>query len=403
VRKGLLVLILIYCVCLYTQFYGIYLHYFEFTNPDKISLALSLAIPFFLAHRFLAVDHFIPKYIGVSILIAVPILVRPLTSNLIGWSDYTWIVIHVLIAIGGVLAASITTQRWVILPFLSLVAAWLIPFEYQQTQTKYYDKVVANVDTRLGSSQIVQWKNDYWVHYNDELQFSTIDDHVLKEAFIQPVMHINDSVKDVLIIGSDEGLLSQELSKFSSISKITHLPYDKGYHEFIGSNSELLQIDLNKKTKIVYASHEDFLADTISKFDLIIIDLAEPTEVEFVQFYSTAFYQLCFNKLTTDGSMVTKIANSYPRFGQIEKTQLKVQAAGFDHLVYHVQIPSIGQCSWIIGSKKMSASEMMTSLKTVTPKVETTWWNLEAMKMMLSFGKTSYFSSIVYESVSVKR
>lgn len=401
-RRRLLILNLIYCVFLYAQFFTIYSHYFEFTNPDKVSLALSLAVPFFLADRFLVVNQLSLKCIGITVLISLPILVLPLISSLVGWSDYIWVVIHLLIAIGGVALAITPTPRWMVLPLLSLVVAWVIPFDYQETQAKYYDKVVANIDTRLGSGQIVQWKNDHWIHYNELLQFSTIDDHVLKEAFIQPIMHINDHVKEVLIIGSDEGLLGHELSKFSSVSKITHLPYDTEYSEFIRKNSGLLKIDLDEKTKVINASIPYFLVDTISKFDLIIIDLEDPKKLDFAQYYSTAFYQLCFNKLTTHGSLVTKVVDSYLDFGQIEKTKLKIQTAGFADLAYHTQIPSIGQCSWVIGSKRTSTSKMMASLKTVTPKVETTWWDLNAMKMMLSFGKTSYFSDIVYESSSPK-
>jgi len=398
-KKTYLILILIYCALLYAQFHNIYYHYFEFTNADKVSLGISLVIPFIISYRFIKTVHTNLKFIGSGLLIVIPLIIQPLVVNLLGWSDYTWIVMHVLIAVGGSMAAVIQTPQWMLLPMLSMVMAWVLPFNHEKSQIKYFDKVVAGIETRKGSGQIVQWKGDYWLHYNGELQFSTIDGHVLSEAFIQPVAHLNDQViRDVLIIGGDNGLLADELSKFTSISKIVILPYDKDYYDFVAEYYDVLQIGRNDKVKIVNKSPQHFLADKTSYFDLIIIDLTEPQKIEFQQYYSEAFYRLCFDKLKTNGSLVTKTVNSYPRFRRINEIQQHIQTAGFNQLAYHAQIPSLGQYSWVIGSKKYSSTEMMSSLRVVKPKVSTIWWDPEAMKMMLSFGKTSYFSDMVDQS-----
>ena len=398
-KKTSLVLILSYCVLLYVQFHNIYYHYFEFTNPDKVSLGISLVIPFIVSYRFIKTVHPNLKFIASGLLIVIPLIIQPLVVNLLGWSDYTWIVMHVLIAIGGSMAAVMQAPQWILAPLLSIVLTWAVPFNHEESQVKYFDKVIASIETRKGSGQIVHWKGDYWVHYNGELQFSTIDGHVLSEAFIQPVVHLNDQViRDVLIIGGDNGLLADELSKFTSISKIVILPYDKDYYNFVFEYQETLQIGINAKVEVINKSPQHFLTDTTSYFDLIVIDLTEPKKVEFQQYYSEAFYRLCFDKLKVHGSLVTKTVNSYPQFGRINEIQQHIQTAGFYQLAYHAQIPSLGQYSWVIGSKKYSSTEMMSSLREVKPKVSTIWWDLEAMKMMLSFGKTSYFSDMVDQS-----
>jgi len=398
VKKSYPVLILIYCTLLYAQFFNIYSHYFEFTNSDRVSLGLSLVIPFFLARKFIKTTHKKLKITGAVLLIVIPIVVQTLIENLLGRSDYAWIVMHVIIAIGGSIAAVMQTSQWVLPPLFSIALAWAIPFNLEESQIKYFDKVIAGIETRKGSGQIVQWKDDYWLHYNDELQFSTIDNHVFSEALIQPVMHLEGQVRSVLIIGGDNGLLADELSKFTSINKIVILLYDQDYYDFVTEYSEVLQIGRNNKVMIVNKSPQHFLVDTTPLFDLIVIDLPEPKRVEFQQYYSEAFYRLCFDKLRVNGSLVTKTASSYIEFEGIDKYYQHMQLAGFNTLGYHTQIPSLGQYSWAIGSKKYSTEEMSSSLKQVKPKVSTIWWNQEAMKMMLSFGKTSYFSNMVYQS-----
>lgn len=394
-----LVLILIYCTVLYAQFFDIYLHYFEFTNADKISLGLSLVVPFVLSYRFLKTTNLNFKIIGSGLLIIIPIIIHPVISKLLVWSDYTWILMHIMIAIGGGIIASIRAPLWILPSIMSVTWAWAVPYHYEQNQLKYSDKVIAAIETRKGSGQIVQWKSDYWLHYNGELQFSTIDHHIFSEAFIQPIMHLDGQVRNVLIVGGDNGLLAEELSKFDSIYKIVVLPYDKDYSNFISEHYETLRIKRNEKVELVNSLSQNFLADTTSHFDLILIDLPTPRKVEFRQYYSEAFYKLCFSKLNPNGSMVTKTVGSYPEFGRIEEVQKNIQSAGFSQLAYHTQIPTLGQYSWTIGSKIYSSEEMLSSLKIVRPRTSTKWWNLEAMKMMLSFGKTSYFSDMVGQSV----
>ena len=392
---------LVYCALLYAQFHDIYYHYFEFTNADKVSLAISLIIPLLLSYRFIKTTHRNLKFIGTGLLVVIPLTIHSIVFNLLGWSDYSWIIMHFIIAVGGVSIAIASASRWMILPLLTTIWVWTAPNNYEQSQIKYYDKVIAGIETRKGSGQIVQWKSDYWIHYNGELQFSTIDAHVFSEAFIQPVMHLNDQVRDVLIIGGDNGQLVDELLKFNSINSITLIPYDKGFYDFVGDHREILQLGPTQKIKILNGHIQHFLADTSSVFDLIVVDLAEPIKVEFRQYYSKSFYQLCFDKLRPNGNLVSKTTGSYTRFGRINEIQENIQTAGFEPLAYHTQIPTLGQYSWVIGSKRHNSTEMMSTLRKVKPKVSTGWWNQEAMKMMLSFGKTSYFSDTVNQNDSM--
>ena len=80
-------------------------------------------------------------------------------------------------------------------------------------QQLYYDRVVKTWQTRKGSGQLVKWKDDYWTYYNHQLIASSIDEHVWREAYVQPLMQFLRDDANVLLIGNEGGLLLKELNK----------------------------------------------------------------------------------------------------------------------------------------------------------------------------------------------
>jgi hypothetical protein len=55
-------------------------------------------------------------------------------------------------------------------------------------------------------------------------------------------------------------------------------------------------------------------------------------------------------------------------------------------------VPTKGELSWILASQSMSSEEMKRKLLDIPEDAKGIWWNKEAMKMMLSFGKIDYFT-----------
>ena len=74
-----------------------------------------------------------------------------------------------------------------------------------------------------------------------------------------------------------------------------------------------------------------------------------------------------------------------------ESLKLTIKEAGFNVLPFQNQIPSLGQWSWLIGYR--GDNHAINDMENAKIKVETKWLNAEAIKMMFSFGKSTYFPS----------
>lgn len=251
---------------------------------------------------------------------------------------------------------------------INFLLLYLFPFSENEGQRQYYDRIVDSRETRKGTFQEVQWRNDSWHYYNGILQYSTVDQHIWQEAYIQPVMQLVSKNASVCLIGGESDILQKELWKFGIVPTV--FPYDSE-----DSNETIAGL----------------LGSSTERFDLIIVDLPDPINVEYGQYYSTGFYGLCFSTLKEDGMIVSHAGGLYSKASQRKTIWKNAESAGFETTPYHTQIPTIGQWTWFIGTK--SSLDVKARLRNIVPKTETKWWDQEAMDMMLSFGHSDLLRS----------
>ncbi len=263
-------------------------------------------------------------------------------------------------------------------------------------QTKYKDKIIFQEQSIYQKIVVTKWKNDYWLYLNDNLQFSTFDEPMYHEVLVHPVMHILAKPKNILILGGGDGCAARELLKYPSLQKITLVDLDKKLTDLFVNEPELSKINdnalTNEKVTIVNQDGFKFMSDTSDFFDLIIIDLPDPRNVELSRLYSKEFYNLCSLKLTPNGGLITQAGSPYYTpyaFKCIEKT---MKAANYSVLPIHNQVLSMGQWGWILGTKfKLSKQAMIKRMNSInTNEITTKWLNKDAIPLITSFGKDFY-------------
>ncbi|MEP1094826.1 MAG: hypothetical protein ABJG78_06925 [Cyclobacteriaceae bacterium] len=367
----------------------IYDYFFDLGTPDRIGLVFSMLAALVLG---LKIQQFWKtKYNWVVLILAlsIPFFIYPLVSNLLLMTDLSWVFVHlflILTMIGVILLGK--SIALFLLP-ISYCAVFFIPNDFQDEQSQFYDRVESSVETRFGGAQIVRWKDDFWMYYNKQLQFSTIDKHLYQEAYVQPVMQFIEAGSEVLLIGGDNGVIEDELSKFENKISLTQLVLDKDFYDFTRSNTSIPGREFEKKM-VIQKDVFHFLSENEDFYDLIIIDLPDPTNVEYAQYYTMEFYLLAHARLKDAGFLVTQSGDTYRKGNEVQKIWNSISEVGLNVLPYQCQIPSIGQWSWVIGSREMSSEEMRRGLSNVT-LTSTTWWDQEAMDLMLASGKQSFF------------
>jgi len=268
-------------------------------------------------------------------------------------------------------------------------------------QKKYKDKVVYSEQTKFQKIVLTEWKDEHWLYLNGNLQFCSIDEKMYHEPLVHPIMQLHQTPQNILILGGGDGCAVRELLKYPSIHKIDMVDLDQKMTD-LGTQHPIL-IDINEgsmnSSKLSIYNKDAYVhleQDVTSFYDVIIIDLPDPRNIELGRLYSHEFYTLCYRKLRPNGLLITQAGSPYfatKAFNCINQT---LQSANFTTVPMHNQVISMGEWGWIIGSKENNLSKevLKKRLQSINfSNIETKWINNEAMQLLTSFGKKTLLDS----------
>lgn len=263
-------------------------------------------------------------------------------------------------------------------------------------QSKYKDKIIFQEQSVYQKIIVTQWKSDYWLYLNENLQFSTFDEPLYHEVLVHPVMQILQQPRNILILGGGDGCAARELLKYPHVNNITLVDLDKKLTDLFTTKTVLAEINqgalTHPKMTLINQDGFTFIERSNQFYDLILIDLTDPQSVELARLYSKEFYEMCRQRLTPTGGLITQAGSPYYTpyaFACIEKT---LKSSNFSTLPLHNQVLTMGEWGWVIGVKKATErEEMMKRLQQFDPKrIPTKWLNQEAMQLITAFGKDFY-------------
>ena len=370
-----------WAIRLHDYFYGL-------VTADRISLLISMIASFFLLKR-VAVKIGKRTTIVFVALILLPFSVYPLIDQLVLFTQHSWMIVHLFVMTTVLGIRSLFDSKLLFLTPVLFASVFFYPFNFEKAQLRFYDRLESSIETRHGEAQIVQWKKDYWMYYNGQLQFSTIDGHMFREAYVQPVVQFTNESSKVLLIGGDNGIVENELAKYPV--ELTILPLDLEFHQFARTSDKIRFNAVSKRDVSDGLDPFEFLISHRELYDIIIVDMPDPLNLNYKQYYTLEFYDFIYASLKPKGVMVTQSGDLYKNGIGVQQVWNSVSAAGFVAIPFQCQIPTIGHWSWVMGSKGMTLTEVKQVLSNVKA-TETVWWNQESADLMFSMGKT-YFSS----------
>jgi len=167
----------------------------------------------------------------------------------------------------------------------------------QYGQTLQFEEIAPPVIFQTPKSQIriASTKNHGIVLFMDnEVQLSSMDEHRYHEMLVHPVMaDVTESLPmkrlRVLILGGGDGCAAREVFKWPNIDSVTVVDYDSDFVQFAAKDSVFS--DLNQRVfereNLYYISTDarDFVENCSTVFDVILIDLPDPSDAEFIELY----------------------------------------------------------------------------------------------------------------------
>ena len=201
---------------------------------------------------------------------------------------------------------------------------------------------------------------------NGRLQFSSADEKLYHQLLTYPAMLASQSIDSVLMIGGGDGLGAREVLA-NGAKSITLIDLDpdmirlfKGQHP--GSpawlNARITQLNHNalNDERMHYRFGDAFkvVEEALGAgqhFDMIIVDLPDPSHPDLNKLYSAYFYRNLSGLLNAGGALAVQSTSPYhskKAFISIGKT---VASTGMQVNQYHANIPSFGEWGWTIATK----------------------------------------------------
>ncbi len=280
------------------------------------------------------------------------------------------------------------------------------PIIFFGEQKRYQDQVIYAEQTKYQKIVITQWKDDYWLYLNGSQQLSTRDEEMYHEPLVHPVMQLSPTPYHILVLGGGDGAAVREILKYKAVKKITLVDLDPAMIRLAKNHYALLEVNdsafYHPKVHILTQDAFKYMSDTQDYFDLIVIDLPDPRTVELGRLYSREFYSLCYKHLRPEGLLITQSGSPYFNGRAFECIKQTLEAADFQTVQMHNQIITMGEWGWTIGSKHFSSQTLKKALRKLKfENISTRWINQEAMTMMTSFGKQSYFFNPEVEDLEI--
>lgn len=229
------------------------------------------------------------------------------------------------------------------------------------------------------------------LYINGNTQFGSCDEHIYHDNLVHPAMSLSGDNQNVLILGGGDGLALRDVLKHQP-QKVTLVDLDPQMVQIARENDHLSTLnegafaqsrvltpdtrgvsqqggqfvevrmpngvrdvatgtEQTERIADVREIHVDagkFIETAEDRYDVIIIDLPDPSSVELSKLYSSAFYRQVRARLTQGGLVVvqsTSPIHAREVFLEIGRT---MESVGFEAVPYHDNVPSFGEWGWWI-------------------------------------------------------
>ncbi|MCX7988764.1 MAG: polyamine aminopropyltransferase [Thermodesulfovibrio sp.] len=229
------------------------------------------------------------------------------------------------------------------------------------------------------------------LYLDGKIQSSEMDEFIYHEALVHPAMFLCNSPKVVLIAGGGEGATIREVLKHP-VNEVIMVDLDE---EVINISKKFLPEWSNgafddPRVKLVIDDARAYIEGMKDYFDVIIIDLPEPTEGgPAYLLYTKEFYEKIYKALKKDGIMVTQSASTAINNLSVFVSIIKTIKAIFPYVKpYIANIPSFfAPWGFVLASKVINPDKIDLKEKISNFEENLRFFDLDAYLGMFSLPK----------------
>jgi spermidine synthase len=305
---------------------------------------------------------------------------------------------------------------------------WNIKIE----QPLYDDPIILSRTTQYQHIAITHYKpfDEVRLFLNGNLQFCSTDEQRYHEPMVHPVMNLAPIKSRVLILGGGDGCVLREVLKYDAVKQVLLVDLDPEMTELARTHPVLAKIngdafkdarvkvstgqgvapgddkqlymDTPQKdpmtrrpvtqkiadVQIMNVDADQFLSQVPGAWDVIIIDMPDPSTPELTKLYATQFYKKVKLHLSRNGLMVVQATSPYLARESFLCIGRTIQSAGLDILPFHENVPSFGDWGWFLAwHPQIHREKIMDRIDRLEIKVDTRFITPQVFKSELVFGK----------------
>ena len=247
---------------------------------------------------------------------------------------------------------AIRLRALIVLSVLAATFAYADRISFKAEQSYFGDPVVYQSHSPYQRLVVTRWKDDTRLYINGNLQFSSRDEARYHEALVLPAMQMVPDASRILILGGGDGLAAREVLKYPQVKHVTLVDLDPDMTATFKTSATLSALNQGSlshpKMHVVNDDAAKWLEGSSEKFDVIIIDLPDPSNFSLGKLYSVPMYRLVARHLQPQGKIVVQSTSPYFAPNAYWSVVATLEAAGLSTAPYHVYVPSFGEWGFVL-------------------------------------------------------
>ncbi len=242
------------------------------------------------------------------------------------------------------------------------VAALLTAFAFADRITTwaedrfYVDNVVYSETSPYQRVVVTSGKAGVRLFLNGNLQFHSRDEYRYHEALVHPAMAAHGAPKRVLVLGGGDGMAVREVLKHPAVEEITLVELDPHMTRLFSSQPLLRRLNadalLSPKLRIVNTDAFAWLEQTVSSFDVIVVDFPDPTNFSIGKLYTSSFYKLLDQHLSAGGYAAVQTTSPLIARKSFWTVVTTIESVGLTVTPYHAHVPSFGEWGFVLAGRR---------------------------------------------------
>jgi len=231
--------------------------------------------------------------------------------------------------------------------------------EYLQRASEaglYNDNLIYAKSSQYQRIVLTQNKGDIRLFLDGNLQFSSRDEYRYHESLVWPAMGRVDAPSRVLILGGGDGLALREVLKDRDVREVTLVDLDPAITELFRAAPVLTRLNgdafADDRVVVINADAFTWARDADRAFDVILVDLPDPTNYSIGRLYSLEFYRNLGALLAPQGLMNVQSTAPYVSTQSFAMIGATLSAAGFETRPYHTYVPSFGDWGFTLAARR---------------------------------------------------